>query len=256
MRWTPARAGKPRPTERRPRARRVDPRSRGEAASMASHTLRRSGGPPLARGSPPDAEPRPRVHGWTPARAGKPWGAGPSFPGYRVDPRSRGEAMRTRLSEDAGLGGPPLARGSRWGQALHSLRRGWTPARAGKPDPRRGRRAGSRVDPRSRGEAWTGRTPRPRPWGGPPLARGSHLADRLGDLAQGWTPARAGKPAPVHLGQLLAGVDPRSRGEAMQQAEGLVDHEGGPPLARGSLRGPQQRAVHPGWTPARAGKPP
>src|SRR5690606_38316634 len=48
--------------------------------------------------------------------------------------------------------------------------------------------------------------------GGPPLARGRHPSRCRGELAAGWTPARAGETCALGRGTRKRWVDPRSRG--------------------------------------------
>ncbi len=234
--WTPARAGKPRSRARASTPPRVDPRSRGEA---------------LGR------EPRqPRGRGWTPARGGSLLHHAVVHDLARVDPRSRGEATVPASPGGGHQGGPPLARGSRQAVEHACLGVGWTPARAGKPcsaarpDTRR------KVDPRSRGEAAIVTDRDRSTWGGPPLARGSRPTPVGAPFSLGWTPARAGKPAPRACACGRTWVDPRSRGEAGATSLRLRAYVGGPPLARGSRARQRARRTSAGWTPARAGKPP
>src|SRR5580692_2087142 len=153
------------------------------------------------------------------------------------------------------VGGPPLARGSlRGGQNPKPLG-GWTPARAGKPTSGDARRDPDGVDPRSRGEAGVRPEGERCHEGGPPLARGSRGGGRRRRRLHGWTPARAGKPVPVHSVSPIGKVDPRSRGEAKNRYTLDCGSPGGPPLARGSLGGGLYLAWPWRWTPARAGKP-
>ncbi len=212
--WTPARAGKPTQVVRHDPLEAVDPRSRGEASSRAKAMTSESGGPPLARGSHPRECVGDLAGGWTPARAGKPPRPASCRSASRVDPRSRGEAALDLRLDEVPEGGPPLARGSRHRRQVRRVVEGWTPARAGKPSPRRRLPVPVRVDPRSRGEAWARATRTTLRSGGPPLARGSQARSGARQLGQGWTPARAGKPPSPRASSPRSRVDPRSRGEA------------------------------------------
>ncbi len=192
--WTPARAGKPRGAVEQLFGEGVDPRSRGEASSAWIDNAADGGGPPLARGSPMSTRAASCSFGWTPARAGKPPPGRPAPRARKVDPRSRGEATTGTRPPARSAGGPPLARGSQRRGCAAQDRRGWTPARAGKPLWRSTRGQALWVDPRSRGEAALDFIRADAERGGPPLARGSLAVDERGRDAVGWTPARAGKP--------------------------------------------------------------
>ena len=255
LRFTPACAGKPdagRPD--RPDAL-VHPRLRGEAAFRRMVSERRSGSPPLARGSPRPAglvTPRRR---FTPACAGKPCGSGSAGGVCAVHPRLRGEALPGRQKYAKTAGSPPLARGSRHCRfRARSLWR-FTPACAGKPARADPRPRPDPVHPRLRGEARLV-VSRPRPTcGSPPLARGSRFLDLYTLIAQRFTPACAGKPDSVPIVFTAPTVHPRLRGEALIGLGIPALEAGSPPLARGSPDKLAHLLANRRFTPACAGKP-
>ena len=193
--WTPAHAGEPWRSCSWAPPRGVDPRSRGGAVIPCAHRLALVGGPPLTRGSPGRRGSVRLWPGWTPAHAGEPRVDNRQRWRLRVDPRSRGGALRLQRAHGRVLGGPPLTRGSRLRVQQPANVYGWTPAHAGEPVPREGGEKGGRVDPRSRGGATIRRPPKRLLVGGPPLTRGSRTRGAPRRFHCGWTPAHAGEPA-------------------------------------------------------------
>ena len=172
-----------------------------------------------------------------------------------MDPRSRGGAGGRFWLAWGGWGGPPLTRGSRFPSCHGGSFVGWTPAHAGEPTWGARRASGRGVDPRSRGGAPRALGRPHAPWGGPPLTRGSRSGGHHQRRREGWTPAHAGEPWLRGYSDVIAWVDPRSRGGARSRATGTYANSGGPPLTRGSPPARTRARPVPGWTPAHAGEP-
>ena len=131
---------------------------------------------------------------------------------------------------------------------------GITPARAGKSGPKAGCRCCSWNYPRSRGEkqilaagsvAWREL---------PPLARGKDWYEQNGIEINRITPARAGKSSSSCSTVARQRNYPRSRGEKHKLFKHPRHLPELPPLARGKVHNYFFARLHPGITPARAGK--
>ena len=110
------------------------------------------------------------------------------------------------------------------------------------------------VHPRSRGEIRIVSDVSPPGSGSPPLARGNLVREAAPALADGFTPARAGKSMPWGSNTHTGPVHPRSRGEILIQGRGILIRTGSPPLARGNPGRGMVDRVDARFTPARAGK--
>ena len=168
------------------------PRSRGVYRPKRPPRRPRCGSSPLARGLLAVLCGECTAHGIIPARAGfTRLGAHPRLRG--VDhPRSRGVYAAWAAVRVESGGSSPLARGLPLGHALHALRGGIIPARAGFT-------FHITFSERSL-------------FGSSPLARGLHLLGARSGQAPGIIPARAGFTCPA-AGRPRPGQDhPRSRG--------------------------------------------
>ena len=145
------------------------------------------------RGKPKWSQKKKVAAGITPAHAGK---TQPRAGGSRVagdHPRACGENRALRNTPRAPRGSPPRMRGKQGHGILGELRRGITPAHAGKT--RRTVRSLSawRDHPRACGENSCGGTQRASHRGSPPRMRGKLLALPCDAPQCGITPAHAGK---------------------------------------------------------------
>ena len=107
-------------------------------------------------------------------------------------PRSRGVYTSIRLKGNSLLGSSPLARGLPAETAKRAEEARIIPARAGFTAPARVKGGTSRDHPRSRGVYWTCTSPRGRPAGSSPLARGLQPGDERTQIERRIIPARAG----------------------------------------------------------------
>ena len=212
-----------------------------------------SGSSPLARGTPAATRPADEGSRFIPARAGNTAGHQPPRIAPPVHPRSRGEHHRAAMQRRTLHGSSPLARGTRptKSRACGSAR--FIPARAGNTRPPASGCCRCSVHPRSRGEhhpsVWVCR---PRS-GSSPLARGTpeSFVDHVVDGR--FIPARAGNTS-ASINVLIARpVHPRSRGEHVIPAPGLLAADGSSPLARGTQRAGVVRLRVGRFIPARAG---
>ena len=134
-------------------------------------------------------------------------------------------------------GSSPLTRGKHTCHYRLTLTQGLIPAHAGKtacrvvPDPANG------AHPRSRGENRTGAAWSREGLGSSPLTRGKPLIAAGVPLPVGLIPAHAGKTKLSAKRFLTKRAHPRSRGENVTGASGLVWVRGSSPLTRGKLEG-------------------
>ena len=153
------------------------PRVRGEELETAREELEKAGSPPRVRGR---------------------GGAGPGDGPEAVDhPRACGEEYQLNLGERVVLGSPPRVRGRVRAVPGPAPFGGITPARAGKslqPRPEEGRRMDH---PRACGEEDDALHVRRAVTGSPPRVRGRAVAQLIFPVAEGITPARAGKSFPA-----------------------------------------------------------
>ncbi len=210
---TPARAGRTRRRRTEHRLERTHPRSRGEDSGAGDLTSGPSDSPPLARGGRVVVGDAVRVHGLTPARAGRTREVAGRGVGHGTHPRSRGEDLRAATAAGTWTDSPPLARGGHSGKVTDPALDGLTPARAGRTEAREGGEVLGRTHPRSRGEDAPSLTP-PTGWeDSPPLARGGPNVHTCGPQRAGLTPARAGRTSTPGATTRATRTHPRSRGE-------------------------------------------
>ena len=165
----------------------------------------------------------------------------------------RGEQCFWPVRLAAGIGSPPLARGTGRCKRTACNVYGITPACAG-----------NRVStfpiliiiqdhPRLRGEQSTLCTKQAVTLGSPPLARGTEYPLTNRCCAQGITPACAGNSRHVISLRQIKWDHPRLRGEQVSRICRAVLSLGSPPLARGTVVIKRHVRVHNGITPACAG---
>ncbi len=253
---TPARAGKAYSRGGVPARGRTHPRSRGEGAPITTTPVMCADSPPLARGRLPELVRARRVHGLTPARAGKALRVRLTPPSRRTHPRSRGEGGLSQGERAVPQDSPPLARGRLRPHRQEQGHQGLTPARAGKARSARTRPLVSGTHPRSRGEGGDSSATHATDPDSPPLARGRLRPEPEVPRLPGLTPARAGKALSSNLAAQDAGTHPRSRGEGSDNWPGQRVELDSPPLARGRPQGLGNLRASLGLTPARAGKAP
>ena len=241
-------------TTRRTRRIRDYPRVRGEDTLLRKNMRRKGGLPPRARGRPHGLEFGGRIEGTTPACAGKTRSGSCPRPRRWDYPRVRGEDCFFAQNSGAVPGLPPRARGRPVTNKAPRLRRGTTPACAGKTGIPGIPEIPERDYPRVRGEdgqAWRrGRHIR----GLPPRARGRRGRGADHRPGRGTTPACAGKTRRRARTTANNRDYPRVRGEDPPGGCSRCVRRGLPPRARGR---PSPRAPAPGrsgTTPACAGK--
>ena len=192
----------------------------------------------------------------------------------RAHPRSRGENSARAAAIGPLLGSSPLTRGKRQHDRARGHPGGLIPAHAGKTSTASARPPRTGAHPRSRGENVTtviaspGSPAHPRSrgencpayrWsrttaGSSPLTRGKPMVSIGLSFFEGLIPAHAGKTGsnPARAGTRRA--HPRSRGENLAGAGGLIAVWGSSPLTRGKHL--QAHGIDPlaGLIPAHAGK--
>ena len=254
-RSTPAWAGKPGTTAEACNPREVYPRVGGETGGDSPCTGGRSGLPPRGRGNQANVSWKFSQTRSTPAWAGKPR----EKPRLRCDdavyPRVGGETLAVVMEDRLRAGLPPRGRGNPRRTEPATPLQGSTPAWAGKPIRWSVRQGGTGVYPRVGGETLnvkdaTGHFP-----GLPPRGRGNRPPDANGALAEGSTPAWAGKPLLKGSRLTLDGVYPRVGGETFRSFLSSGFDRGLPPRGRGNqgVGGSGRRGQR--STPAWAGKP-
>ena len=171
------------------------------------------GSPPLARGTEFD-----RLHSRVLLRI-TPACAGNSIPQHTCPPckwdhpRLRGEQCFSPGRLAAGIGSPPLARGTANRNQCRRCPRGITPACAGNRRISSPYKRGKKDHPRLRGEQHHGTHIQNMPRGSPPLARGTVLHSARLPPCGGITPACAGNRMPNNFYAAVDGDHPRLRGE-------------------------------------------
>jgi hypothetical protein len=159
------------------------------------------------------------------------------------------------MTNDAGAGPSPLARGRQTKARTTPQLDGAIPARAGPPCGVSCVWSCVRGHPRSRGAAKRKHRDNYAAVGPSPLARGRPAALAASDNARGAIPARAGPPSSSsHAMHRLRG-HPRSRGAAQVRFRSPKRERGPSPLARGRLINARQHRQRMGAIPARAGPP-
>ena len=230
------------------------PRLRGEKSKVSPSTVLMVGSPPLARGKvKADAEIEAHF-GITPACAGKSSLSRTAAKRWKDHPRLRGEKLPPAGALPGSGGSPPLARGkAKIDAALEDGVR-ITPACAGKSLQTIALNLLLENHPRLRGEkshrdlAVLART------GSPPLARGKVQLGIGLVLADGITPACAGKRTIRKQIGSYTTDHPRLRGEKWISPGHPSSDKGSPPLARGKGKIGILSDVQFGITPACAGK--
>ena len=160
------------------------------------------------------------------------------------------------VEEDPSTGSPPRVRGKV--QPLHevAVRRGITPARAGKRLRHRPQCCMGRDHPRACGEKRRREPMVELERGSPPRVRGKVIAILLSQLLSGITPARAGKSLVLPGDCDPAGDHPRACGEKFGSGDARRRDEGSPPRVRGKAKKELTTTKKGRITPARAGKSP
>ena len=214
MRSIPAHTGKPLRHSRVRSARRVYPRTHGEAGVPNPASKTWVGLSPHTRGSPWSqliVRGRP---GSIPAHTGKPTAASPPSCRRRVYPRTHGEAALLRAEGLDAPGLSPHTRGSPGPSGQRAAGEGSIPAHTGKPLDLRLRPVQRRVYPRTHGEAAPWGCLRPPGGGLSPHTRGSRVVPFVPGQVQGSIPAHTGKPRWSCRRASLPAVYPRTHGEA------------------------------------------
>ena len=162
------------------------------------------------------------------------------------------------MSVDVGDGGepgsPPRVRGKEGSYPSTVLRKGITPARAGKSCSRPSRPTRARDHPRACGEKKQQAAQQVAAQGSPPRVRGKGIHGIRIERPPGITPARAGKSG-HRVGFLTAfGDHPRACGEKCNNEKAAPERQGSPPRVRGKETRQNAVQTRPGITPARAGK--
>mgnify|MGYP006882881248 CR=1 FL=1 len=230
------------------------PRVCGEKIACGHYMLCYSGSPPRVRGKADPKKHRQRQTGITPACAGKrAMDALPSFPAGD-HPRVCGEKAPRHLALCCILGSPPRVRGKARHLVRGAVKRGITPACAGKREPPPAFRACGRDHPRVCGEKRAARRAAAGRAGSPPRVRGKVNDIRFRKTNSGITPACAGKSTKQEKQQGKARDHPRVCGEKVVFA-GLGEQlPGSPPRVRGKVEKGLKKPLKCGITPACAGK--
>ena len=190
----PAHTGKPDGGQPELVARRVYPRTHGEAAGIAVNRFNATGLSPHTRGSR-GADRRGRGRrGSIPAHTGKPGHHRSRRPAARVYPRTHGEAEGFGLFGGCGGGLSPHTRGSPEVRWWLSIAMGSIPAHTGKPAAPWRLEGLARVYPRTHGEAISTCSVRVSNHGLSPHTRGSPTCRLTRRSDRGSIPAHTGKP--------------------------------------------------------------
>ena len=230
------------------------PRSRGENLTGRQGLGKSWGSSPLTRGKQTrwalsDLEQR-----LIPAHAGKTGFAHGVFDLPRAHPRSRGENIKTGLSENAHLGSSPLTRGKPSPRRDSRPSRRLIPAHAGKTVPDSRDRFPCRAHPRSRGENTWAVIGFGRAAGSSPLTRGKQVAGSS-PVGGAWLiPAHAGKTRDEGAAKAAPRAHPRSRGENWLGMGFEPRFWGSSPLTRGKRDCLAVGLRNRGLIPAHAGK--
>ena len=151
-------------------------------------------------------------------------------------------------------GSPPRARGRRPGWHLGADPVRFTPAIAGKTCARPGRRSGTPVDPRERGEGGDYAVLPSGEHGSPPRARGKRQLGHSAIFRQRFTPANAEKTVFALDATRAISAHPRPRGEDALTDAGEVMADGSLPHTRRRRLILAARPGHRRFIPANAGK--
>ena len=153
-------------------------------------------------------------------------------------------------------GSPPRMRGKVVSMGPYNIKRGITPAYAGKSCCSVLRLFGRWDHPRVCGEKMESLSGWSRLMGSPPRMRGKGLAHRLLSLHSGITPAYAGKSQTCARVAACGRDHPRVCGEKFSSVSVASALKGSPPRMRGKGSSGRVRRITPGITPAYAGKSP
>ena len=253
-RLIPAHAGKTRKGVNIWHVVRAHPRSRGENARHRRAHHRPPGSSPLTRGKRLLVGVEAQGRGLIPAHAGKTGEVLVLPTAARAHPRSRGENGALHHFRERVQGSSPLTRGKPGGGLGDQARGRLIPAHAGKTRTRRSPSRTPGAHPRSRGENSTGSWRIRRSQGSSPLTRGKRTATRWGAGFTGLIPAHAGKTSTSTEDGRTCRAHPRSRGENLAGAGGLIAVWGSSPLTRGKPLGMTRADLAKGLIPAHAGK--
>ena len=251
---TPAYAGKSTVQRGCSRHIRDHPRVCGEKYYVTVGKADHEGSPPRMRGKVRAAPLGAGDSGITPACAGKrAMDALPSFPAGD-HPRVCGEKAPRHLALCCILGSPPRVRGKARHLVRGAVKRGITPACAGKREPPPAFRACGRDHPRVCGEKRAARRAAAGRAGSPPRVRGKVNDIRFRKTNSGITPACAGKSTKQEKQQGKARDHPRVCGEKTGSSTAAGVHLGSPPRVRGKASGLSVLQRPSRITPACAGK--
>ncbi len=151
-------------------------------------------------------------------------------------------------------GSPPRRRGKALDSAESRVKRGITPAQAGKSPGQRREPCKAWDHPRVGGEKHR-KTHSVRYWlGSPPRRRGKVFPLWLCGWHLGITPAQAGKRSSASSGVSGWWDHPRAGGEKDLAEAGISAEQGSPPRRRGKVLLRISSVINPGITPAQAGK--
>ena len=197
---------------------------------------------PSLRGSPPRVRGKVVVtlyttgeKGITPACAGKSVAVGHWAPLARDHPRVCGEKPCVARALSAAVGSPPRVRGKAFALNVCINSPGITPACAGKSMAQSWRLIAKWDHPRVCGEKKTFPTEVFTLLGSPPRVRGKGERIRSGTLAQGITPAYAGKSGVPCCNTRLWWDHPRACGEKFRAYVKIWNEWGSPPRVRGKV---------------------
>ena len=168
----------------------------------------------------------------------------------------RGEDSPRLVFRRRTSGSPPHARGRLRHPRFRHVRRGITPACAGKTPPGTSERSSTRDHPRMRGEDGRMASSMMYLSGSPPHARGRPHHAVEGGIDQRITPACAGKTGSSAGPWPKVRDHPRMRGEDWLVRWALAESSGSPPHARGRRASEVSLKGLEGITPACAGKTP
>ena len=166
----------------------------------------------------------------------------------------RGEKFGGPLGTRQIWGSPPRARGKGSVKVWQEIKRGITPACAGKRSISRDICAVSKDHPRVRGEKTPSSLPTLRSMGSPPRARGKAHFPPAFPACPRITPACAGKSRYAPAFSSRSWDHPRVRGEKQDETRRRRPFPGSPPRARGKVQLLRRQRVQQRITPACAGK--
>ena len=250
----PAHAGKTRRGPFRLRLRGAHPRSRGENIVLTPRLIVWLGSSPLTRGKLAALPIPASAGGLIPAHAGKTSRADPPTGCSGAHPRSRGENSAWTGPLARGWGSSPLTRGKRAAASEPPAMSGLIPAHAGKTEVLRFLIVSHWAHPRSRGENVVGCATVVVASGSSPLTRGKPACTIRRARRIGLIPAHAGKTSRPTPPRTSTRAHPRSRGENLAGAGGIIAVWGSSPLTRGKPSCSAVSMLSIGLIPAHAGK--